>query len=283
MTFRDLQFQFQNALATGYDTAEIDSFFYLSLEHLHALKRLDLALEPQLLVPDEALEKWFSILEQLKAQKPIQYILGEASFCDLIFKVTENTLIPRPETEELVFWITEALQSSGFQNPKILDIGTGTGCIPIALQKKLPFAEVFALDVSAAALEVARENAQKNQAAVTFFQHNILEVDRLDSTYDVLVSNPPYVREMEQVEIKPNVLNYEPHLALFVPDSDPLLFYRKIAALAGQHLSLNGLLFFEINQYLGESTVALLHEMGFSSVVLRKDIYGNDRMILAKR
>lgn len=283
MLFREIQHQFQNELASLYDAMEIDSFFYIVLEHLHGLKRLDLALEPKLTVPVEAIAKWQTLLEQLKSHKPLQYILGETYFCDLVLKVNESTLIPRPETEELVFWITEELQSQGFQTPQILDIGTGTGCIPIALQKKFPLARVFALDVSAAALEVARENAQTNQAAITFIQQDILQVSHLDLTYDVIVSNPPYVRELEQVEIKAHVLDYEPHLALFVPDTDPLLFYRKIASLALHYLSADGLLFFEINQYLGEATVALLHDMGYSSVALRKDMYGNDRMIKAKQ
>ena len=161
----------------------------------------------------------------------------------------------------------------------VLDIGTGTGCIPISLKKNIPQAEVFAIDVSEEALKIAHKNAETNQVQINFILQNILETEDLNQNFDVIVSNPPYVRNLEKQEIKKNVLEFEPHLALFVEDTDALLFYRKIAQLALKNLTANGLLFFEINQYLGKETVELLETLGFKNVELKKDIYGNDRMI----
>ncbi len=207
------------------------------------------------------------------------------------FEVNENTLIPRPETEELVEFILK--ETSNFQLPasslNILDIGTGTGCIPILLKANLPQANVSAIDVSEKALDVAKRNADLNKVEINFIQANILEVEdlsilstsnsQLPASIDIIVSNPPYVRNLEKQEIKKNVLDYEPHLALFVEDTDALLFYRKIAQLALKNLSPNGLLFFEINQYLGKETLELLESLGFKNIELKKDIYRNDRMI----
>lgn len=282
MTFKELKSSFQSTLSSYYDEQEIDSFFYMVLEKHHQLKRIDLALQPDLNVSTIELEHWHLVLEQLKTQKPIQYILGEAFFYDLRFKVNENTLIPRPETEELVAWILNEIKRQNILNSTILDIGTGTGCIPISLKKNLPESTVFAIDISEETLKVAKENAEINNVEVHFRQCNILEISDLENQYDVIISNPPYVRELEKKEIRPNVLAFEPHLALFVSDEDPLIFYRKIAVLAKEQLKPNGLLFFEINQYLSKETVTLLHDLGFATIELRKDIYGNDRMIKAK-
>ena len=192
--------------------------------------------------------------------------------------VNENTLIPRPETEELVQWIIES-QNKSSQEITILDIGTGSGCIPIAIKKNLSNANVSAIDVSKEALLVAERNALLNEVAIHFIHQDILQTEALKTFYDVIVSNPPYVRDIEKEEIKKNVLDYEPHLALFVTNEDALLFYRKIAQLAKHSLTPNGYLFFEINQYLGLETVSLLQDLGFQNVTLKKDIYGNDRMI----
>jgi release factor glutamine methyltransferase len=168
---------------------------------------------------------------------------------------------------------------AGSKKLNILDIGTGSGCIPISLKKEIPNAIVLAIDVSEKALEMARKNAINNEVEVNFILQNILETESLDEKYDIIVSNPPYVRNLEKQEIKKNVLAYEPHLALFVEDSDALLFYRKIAQLALTSLTPNGKLFFEINQYLGKETVTLLENLGFKNIELRKDFVGNDRMI----
>jgi len=225
--------------------------------------------------------RWENVLTELKKQKPIQYILGETAFYGMRFTVNGDTLIPRPETEELVELIIKEKAKDKRQQArvKILDIGTGSGCIAISLAKNITNAQVFAIDVSAKALVIAKKNAQLNTVNVTFIQKNILETADLEQQFDIIVSNPPYVRMLEKAEINPNVLQYEPHLALFVEDNDALLFYRKIAELAKINLSENGSLYFEINQYLGKETVELLMNLGFKNIELRKDIYGNNRMI----
>ena len=277
MKLRNYREFFIEKLTPLYDTMEAESFFAIALEELKGWKRSDLALNPDAELSGAEIEKWNAVLSQLETQKPIQYIFGKAHFYGLEFEVNENTLIPRPETEELVEWIIEENKVKGQIN--VLDIGTGSGCIAISLAKNLTDASVSAIDVSEGALAVAGSNAQHNNVAVNFIQTDILAAETLPQIYDVIVSNPPYVRNLEKEEIKENVLQYEPHLALFVEDNDPLLFYRKIALLARSHLSPNGRLYFEINQYLGPETVQMLEDFGFKNVVLKKDIYGNDRMV----
>jgi release factor glutamine methyltransferase len=280
---KDYRAQFIQKLSAIYDAGEAESFFYLILEEKHQLKRIDLALNPDLTFSNEEIQIWNSIFEELKKEIPIQYLLGKTSFYGLEFEVNENVLIPRPETEELVDWIIQSTNCDvGSTKLKIVDIGTGSGCIAISLAKNIPNAEVFAIDVSEKALATAEKNAEINDVKVTFLEKNILETDDLDQQFDIIVSNPPYVRELEKVEIKKNVLDNEPHLALFVDDNDALIFYRKIAELAQINLSPNGQLFFEINQYLGKEMMDLLQKMGFKNIELRKDIYGNDRMIKAE-
>lgn len=291
MVIKNYKNRFLHALSSLYDEKEIESFFYLTLEKLHQKKRIDLALQPDLAMDETQFSQWETVLAELKTHKPIQYILGDTEFYGLPFLVNENVLIPRPETEELVQLILDDLSiraQSRSENITILDIGTGSGCIPISLKKNLPSAEVFAIDVSKNALEVAQKNAEINRVEVNFIEANILLTDslvlptrnsQLATLFDIIVSNPPYVRNLEKAEINPNVLEFEPHLALFVEDNDALLFYRKITELAKNHLSENGKLYFEINQYLGKETVALVESYGFNNVQLIKDIYGNDRMI----
>lgn len=279
MKIKEYRNQFIQELTPIYDAGESESFFYLILEEKQKLKRIDLALQPDLLFSEEEIVVWNSILEELKKEIPIQYLLGKTSFYGLDFEVNENVLIPRPETEELVEWILESQKSKvESQNIRILDIGTGSGCIAISLAKNIPNAQVFAIDVSEKALATAQKNAVSNKVSVTFICQNILETEDLLQQFDIIVSNPPYVRNLEKEEIKKNVLDNEPHLALFVADNDALIFYKKIAELAQKNLTANGLLFFEINQYLGSEMVDLLEKMNFKNVELRKDIYGNDRM-----
>lgn len=292
MVIKNYKNRFLHALSSLYDEKEIESFFYLTLEKLHQKKRIDLALQPDLAMDETQLTQWETVLTELKTYKPIQYILGETEFYGFPFLVNENVLIPRPETEELVELIISNEKKEKREKAKvnILDIGTGSGCIPISLKKNLPSAEVFAIDVSSNALEVAQKNAEINRVEVNFIEANILLMDslalptrnsQLATFFDIIVSNPPYVRNLEKAEINPNVLEFEPHLALFVEDNDALLFYRKITELAKNHLSENGKLYFEINQYLGKETVVLVESYGFKNVQLLKDIYGNDRMISA--
>ena len=281
------------ALSSIYDEQEIESFFYLLLESYQGKKRIDLALNPDMEMDALQLIQWESALSELLNQKPIQYIIGATEFYGLPFMVNENTLIPRPETEELVDWIVAESLKSAAGSFKILDIGTGSGCIAISLAKNLPNAEVFAVDVSEKALAVAKKNADTNKVKVNFIQADILKINdlvelptsnfQLPTHFDIIVSNPPYVRHLEKAEIKPNVLEHEPHLALFVEDTDALLFYRKIAELAKENLAEKGKLFFEINQYLGKETLQLLEKFGFNSTELKKDIYGNDRMTRSEK
>ena len=290
MLIKHYKSEFISQLTPLYDEGEAESFFFLILEEKHHLKRIDLALQLDLEFSESEIKDWNVILEQLKLELPIQYILGSTSFYGLKFEVNENVLIPRPETEELVEWIINSNlkissaqfgKASGerFNNLKILDIGTGSGCIAIALAKNLPNAQVFAIDVSERALATAKKNAEQNDVNINFIQKNILETTDLEQQFDIIVSNPPYVRNLEKAEIKKNVLEHEPHLALFVDDHDALIFYRKIGELAQKNLSKQGKLYFEINQYLGKETVELLENLGFSDVELKKDIYDNDRMI----
>ena len=284
MLAKDYRNNFIKKLLPLYDVLEAESFFYIILEDFNQMKRIDLALNPTLVFSDSAIEKWNSVLEKLEKEIPIQYILGNAHFYGLEFEVNENTLIPRQETEELVEWIiNNNSKIEGFKNLRILDIGTGSGCIAISLAKNLPHAKVFAIDVSEKALETAKRNALKNETEVTFLLKNILETEDLEEQFDIIVSNPPYVRNLEKEEIKKNVLDYEPHLALFVEDNDALIFYRKIAELAQKNLTENGQLYFEINQYLGPEMIDLLEVKNFKNIELRKDIYENDRMVFGRK
>ena len=276
MRIKLLKEKFIQRLLPVYDAMEAESFFYLALEQWQQLKRIDLALQPELEFSEVQLLQWERLQLDLLQQQPIQYLLGQTEFCGLKFEVTPSTLIPRPETEELVSLIVkEHPQFTG----RLLDIGTGSGCIAISLAHQLPNAQVTAIDVSPEALVIASKNAIQNNVEVAFVLEDILQTEELTASYDIIVSNPPYVRELEKKEIQPNVLEYEPHLALFVSDDDPLLFYRKIAQLAKKSLLPNGQLYFEINQYLGQETVELLLDLNFTEIQLLKDFYGNDRMV----
>ncbi len=285
MNLKHFRVYFTEQLESIFPKTEIDTFFFLLIEEYLGLQRIDFTLQPTLEIPLEKYDLLNTALTRLQKEEPIQYILGKTEFYGYPFRVNENTLIPRPETEELVEWILNEVKELGLENNKqqlsILDIGTGTGCIPISLKKNLPSADVSAIDVSEEALKVAKENASLNKTEITFIHQNILQTENLSRQYDVIVSNPPYVRELEKVEIKNNVLENEPHSALFVDDDNPLIFYKKIADLAIKSLTKNGLLFFEINQYLGKETVDMLKRKGFTKVELRKDLFGNNRMIKA--
>ncbi|KIQ20880.1 MULTISPECIES: peptide chain release factor N(5)-glutamine methyltransferase [Flavobacterium] len=282
MRIKQYRTQFIKELSPFYDAYEAESFFYLILENKHKLRQIDLALNHELTFSDADLAIWGGFLNELKKEVPIQYLLGKTNFYGLDFEVNENVLIPRPETEELVEWIINENKEGKSKKIKILDIGTGSGCIAISLAKNLPNAEVYGIDVSKKAIETAKRNAINNNVDVTFMYQNILDTDVLTCNFDIIVSNPPYVRNLEKEEIKKNVLDYEPHLALFVDDNDALIFYRKIAALAKSGLKDKGQLFFEINQYLGNEMTDLLEKMDFKNIELRKDIYDNDRMISCK-
>lgn len=279
MTLLSFKQKLYTSLDNLYPKTEVDSFFKLILEDVLNLSKIDFALNPNDLISEEKTKKIETIIDGLNQEKPIQHLIGFTEYMDLKLEVNKNVLIPRPETEELIRWIVKDNEIK--PNINVLDIGTGSGCIPIAIAKELKHAEVTTVDVSIEAIDIAKKNAQVNNVNVSFVHQNILTTNALNKTYDVIVSNPPYIRNLEKVEIQKNVLEYEPHLALFVSDEDPLIFYRHIANLAKAHLKPNGALYYEINQYLGEETKDLLQTIGFKNIELKKDIFGNDRMIKA--
>ena len=292
MTIKQYREHFNESLKHLYPTSEIDSFFFLILEEYMDLKRIDVVLKSDFYLDKKSLNLMQIATKQLEQEIPIQYIIGKTEFFGLPFNVNKEVLIPRPETEELVEQVLNEVSliktcktstdlASKEKQFKILDIGTGSGCIAISLKKQLPSSEISAMDVSDKALHIANKNALLNQVDINFIHQDILKTNYLDKLYNVIVSNPPYVRELEKKEIKNNVLNNEPHLALFVDNKNPLLFYNKIAELAKKFLTKNGQLHFEINQYLGKETIKLLAEKGFKNIQLKKDIFGNDRIVTA--
>ena len=282
MILKEFKLFFNEALSAIYPKTEIDSFFFILMEEKLKLQRIDTVLKPDFLITEKNLIDLKNIVKRLQKEEPIQYIIGNTEFYGLPFLVNKNTLIPRTETEELVAWVLDeikVLANNKITEPSILDIGTGTGCIPISLAKNLTSLNISAIDISTEALLIAKQNAILNKVTIEFIELDILNTESLPQEYDVIISNPPYVRELEKEEIKNNVLENEPHLALFVEDENPLIFYNKIADLAKQQLSKNGMLFFEINQYLGKETVNMLVKKGFKNIQLKKDLFGNDRMI----
>jgi len=280
MLIQEFKKQFFLELSDLYPETEIQSFFNFLIEFKLNLTRVELALQPTIELNEGDFIFFQKAFHSLKNHIPIQYIIGEAEFYGLTFNVNNNVLIPRPETEELVDWILK--DRKNIQDIKILDIGTGSGCIAISLAKNLPNAEVFAIDISSEAIKTAELNAQLNKVTVHFMEADILSLNELPQKFDIIVSNPPYVREQEKEQMQQNVLDNEPHIALFVKDENPLLFYNKISDLAKSHLTLNGSLYFEINQYLGLKTVDLLKSKGFKNIELRKDLYEVDRIVKAK-
>lgn len=269
----------QTELKGLYPESEIKSFSYLIIEKLTGFSRTQIIVNKNTLFSIEQYSLVNSFIEKLKRFVPIQYVLGETEFYGLSFFVNRAVLIPRPETEELVDWIqNENDRGATFH---ILDIGTGSGSIAIALKHVFPNAKVDAFDVSEEALKTARMNALHNNLEVHFSEVDILKPVDLEQKWNIIVSNPPYIPEQEKSEIMPNVLDYEPHLALFVPNEEPLLFYQRIALFAQKHLSVNGKLYFEIHRDAGQACVKLLTDMGFANVELRRDISGNDRMVRA--
>lgn len=281
MTISNLKSNFIHALSGIYPSEEIESFFNILAQEFLNLSRIQIALDRDQFVSTEKVEKIKTATERLKMYEPIQYIVGDTEFFGLTFKVNPNTLIPRPETEELVQYIINDVSElkNNSNHVELLDIGTGSGCIAISLAKNLQNSKVSAMDVSSEALKIANENACENKVNITFLEQDILLCKALPGKYDIIVSNPPYVRELEKEWMQPNVLKHEPELALFVKDSDPLIFYRKIAELSRDSLKPNGKLFFEINEYLGEEMTELLVGLGFRDIEVKKDIFEKDRML----
>ena len=260
-----------------YPISEIESFIMLIMEHVFHFSRTQIHLNQDTEISDKDNQKIIEIVKQLKDYKPIQYTLGTADFYDLKFSVNKNVLVPRQETEELVEWIIEETKT---EFPKILDIGTGSGCIAITLAKNISNSQVSAIDISKEALELSKENSINNSTHVDFSQFNILDQNQsLNKKFDIIVSNPPYVTESEKLVMQENVLNYEPHLALFVSNDNPLLFYKAITLFALKHLNPNGKIYFEINEAYGNDVADLLKENHFTDVVIKKDLNNKDRMV----
>lgn len=266
---------FKEELSGIVDDREIISWGYLTIEHLLGFNRSDCIIYEDREITVRILDRIMQIIADLKTKKPLQYILGIAEFYGLQFKVNEYTLIPRPETEQLVDWILKEEFHSA------LDIGTGTGCIPIVLAKNTN-AKISAIEISEDAVKVAKENARINGVKITFFRQDILQATTLPKV-DLIVSNPPYVLESEKEEMNQNVLEFEPHLALFISKNDPLLFYKKIGVLAAKFLNCGGRLYFEINEKYGDEIMKMLSEIGFVDIKLKKDINDKDRMLKATK
>jgi release factor glutamine methyltransferase len=275
MSFTELKQHFQTRLSGVYPKDEIDTFFFWIIEDVLKLKRIDIKMSPDQQVDKKNSDVIQSYLYRLEQEEPIQHILGYTEFYGLKFSVNKDVLIPRPETEELVDWIISDLKNASSKN--ILDIGTGSGCIPISLKKHLDQHKILALDISKEALNLAKQNAQVNHIDVNFIQQDILKTDELPAGIDIVVSNPPYVKAAEKQQINKNVLDYEPHLALFVEDENPFLFYEKIVKLAKKS-SGPIVVYFEISQYLRKDFEDLMQYLGINSVEIRKDFRGNDRM-----
>jgi len=287
MMVRELAEHYELELGALYDSNEAKALFTIAAGKVLALSSGKLIMQKDIDISFISMQKLLSILNDLQIGKPIQHILEEAHFYGLVFKVNENVLIPRAETEELVEWIISVCNTqfsvNSYESPKrlsMLDIGTGSGCIPITLKKHLPNIQVSTLDVSADAIEVAKQNARQIGVEIIFITADILTFQS-EEKFDVIVSNPPYIRDLEKIEMHNNVLLHEPHLALFVSDENPLIFYKAIADFAKTNLKPNGQLFFEINEYLGKETVEMLAAKGFTNIELRKDMQGKDRMVKA--
>jgi release factor glutamine methyltransferase len=290
MKIRDLEKTFIQDLAVLYDYEEARNIAWLAINSVCGLTRIEYlgAKQDELSKADQILLMRY--LKKLKTGMPLQYVLGETEFYGLRFKVNSSVLIPRPETEELVDWILKDIRhSKRVDHPQelmILDIGTGSGCIPIALKKNFPDARVCGIDISSAAINTATENAILNNVDVTFLEEDVFELiakDTFKIEFSLIVSNPPYVTLAEKKLMHQNVVEFEPHGALFVQNNDPLQFYKAIALFAKKSLKKNGKLFLEINENYGKETIALLEENGFRNIDLRQDLRGRERMVRAEK
>jgi len=302
-TIKDVFVDYRIGLANLYDTNELEAITLLTVSEICNLSKAKIKAFPETELPPEQIERLTNTLTQLKTRKPIQYILGKTEFYGLPFYVNPSVLIPRPETEELVEWVISSVGSSQLAVGSgqlaaggILDIGTGSGCIAISLKKNLPQYNVAAIDISETALQTAKENAQLNNVDVEFIKADILNAEQpfafhlspftsnhspLTNHYSLIISNPPYVTLHDKTQMHANVTDFEPHNALFVPEDDPLIFYKAIADFAATNLVENGLLFFEINESYGNEIVELLSSKCFKNIELRKDMSGRDRMVKA--
>ena len=291
MTVADIFRQANEQLRDLYPEEEIKAMVFVLLQHFAGLSKTQIYTNPQLSIFHFPFSIFHS-LNQLSTGRPLQYVLGETEFSGLVFEVNENVLIPRPETEELVHWAVDELKS--FAAPRVLDLCTGSACIAVSVAAALPSAQVSACDISLPALDVARRNAARNKVNIDFFECDILSDELQVTSYknpvtrhsslvtspvDCILSNPPYVRNSEKLLMRRNVLDFEPPIALFVEDSDPLVFYRAIAGIACKHLSPDGFVMVEINEALADETAQVFKNEGFSQIEFRKDIFDKDRIL----
>ncbi|MCQ2322198.1 MAG: peptide chain release factor N(5)-glutamine methyltransferase [Bacteroidales bacterium] len=282
---RFLRRYFASLLEATYGPDEANALIMILFEHHFNINRITMALNPELSLNDMEHDIIEKSVNELLTNRPVQYVTGKEVFCDMDFFVNENVLIPRPETEELVYHIKHEHEGITSANAvcEVLDIGTGSGCIAVSLAKLLSNSHITAIDISTGALEVARRNAIANHATVDFIQADILSRPQLDRTFDVIVSNPPYVCDCEKKDMRPNVLDFEPSTALFVSDNDPLLFYREIISFAQDTLKPDGSIWFEINERFGADTIQLCKDNGFQNTMVIKDFRGKDRFIRARK
>lgn len=295
MTIQVAFIQLIQALSPIHGDREAASIAHIFMEHITGLGKMDRIVykDRELTVDQE--DGFRKGLEALLRNEPVQYVTGTGWFYGMELKVSPDVLIPRPETEELVEWIIEDVKKTGkhpenpetgtVTHPRILDIGTGSGAIPLAIKKHLPLAAVSAIDISEGALKIATENALKLSLSINFSRVDVLDENATAALpgFDIIVSNPPYICEQERAGMQEQVLDYEPNIALFVPDHDPLRFYRRIGLLALEKLPAGGALYFEINEAYGAETAKLLEEQGYVDVILKQDLFGKDRMIKAKK
>lgn len=273
----------RSCLSSLYSDREARAIAFLVLEEAFNVSRTDVYADKVRQFSEDERERLQRMSLLLSEGTPVQYVLGHCGFHGHTFNVSPAVLIPRPETEELVDWAVEEIEKLNTPSPRILDVGTGAGCIAISLKLALAKAEVVAWDISEAALSIAKDNAHRLQADVAFSRVDMLRPFEQKLSFDIIVSNPPYICQSEQHEMERNVTNYEPHTALFVPDNDPLLFYRALCDHAQRLLSPNGFLIVELNRAYGDATATLFKDSGLRDVELRKDFYGNDRMLIGRR
>ncbi|WP_183573287.1 peptide chain release factor N(5)-glutamine methyltransferase [Mucilaginibacter sp. X5P1] len=292
-TIKDVFSTFKQSLATLYDASEIEALTLMIISEITGSSKAMVKAFPEQEITLQQQGELNDILTRLQTGEPIQYILGYTEFYGLPFKVNPAVLIPRPETEELVEWALASVSSwqlavnsqEQLAVKNILDIGTGSGCIAISLKKNLPAVQISAIDISTDALQTAKQNADLNEVDINFIQADILNINSEIEIpkSEIIISNPPYVTLHDKTRMHTNVTDFEPHTALFVPENDPLIFYKAIADFAINNLASNGLLFFEINESLGRETVEMLESKGFKNVELRKDMSGRDRMVKGTR
>lgn len=284
MTIADIERIFLEQMPGYYDHEEIKTICSLATLHVCGYSRSYYLLHKSTDLTLSQETALIRILDELRFGKPLQHVLGEAEFYGMRFKVNSAVLVPRPETEELVDWIIKSVTAGEISSAHILDIGTGSGCIPVSLKKSFPWSEVFAIDISEDALKIAKQNCMLNDVQLNLIRADILESNLIisDTRFNIIVSNPPYITQSEKEDMRQNVLQYDPHEALFVPDTNPLLFYEAITLFSLNNLTDDGVLFLEINESFGPETVALLEAKGFKTE-LRKDMQGKDRMIKAFR